>query len=438
MIEFVSLLLGLVSGPQVVEVRTAQPVARVEILLDGELAAQAESPPWRFAVDLGDELAPHELAAVARNGAGGELGRAVQRVNLPRGSAEARWVMENGPDGTPAFASLVWEHMWGAVPSTVDVRFDGVRLDEVDPRRFALPPYEPSEVHLLTAELSFPQGGRARAEAVFGGRYGERVESELTALPVVSEGRGPPGRSQVTGRFRSRDRQLRVVAVDHGGPDVVVVRDATAQRVLARRISQVERSQARLFHRAPRDLLPLGDGARVRFVWPSLPAVADELGRRVEPGQFAAPLRFEFEAERRGLPWLLSHTSPPPVPQRVADAVALAGVLAAGGNRPRAVLLVVDPATVDRSRYAPAQVRRFLRRLRVPLLVWSVTGEPVPAWGAATPVTQWAGIRTAARALRRTLDRQAVVWLEGSHLPQQVELTPADGALDWAGAPRAP
>ena len=436
MIEFVSLLLGLVTGMQTVEVRPAEPVARVEIHLDGEVRAEAGGPPWRFTVDLGEGLAPHVLAAVARDDSGREIGRAVQYLNLPRGSAEARWVLENGPDGVPAFATLVWEQMWGATPSTVDVRLDGRPLAAADTHRIPLPRDDPGALHFLSAEVTFPQGSTARAEAVYGGHYGDRVETELTALPVVTADPAATALpTALAGRFRSGGEALAVAAVDPAGSDLLVVRDRAAQAALARLVTEVEQRNRALFRRMPRDLLPMGDDARVRFVWPTLVGEGEAPGRRVDPAQFAAPQR--FPTNRYGVSWLLSRAEPPSVPQRVADAVALAGLHAASGERRRAVVLALDPATVDDSHFEPAEVRRFLQHLRVPLVVWSVTGEAVPGWGEAVPVDSWSRLREATRELRRSLDRQAVVWVEGHHLPQQVELVEGELEVAWAGVPAA-
>lgn len=431
MIEFLTLLLGLVSGVQTVEVGTAVPVARVEVRLDGETAATAEAPPWRFRVDLGDELAPHELTAVAFDASGHELGRARQRLNLPRGDAEARWVLETGKEGRPRTATLVWEQMWSADPERVDVDFDGTALTLDADARVRLPPYDPQEIHLLSAELSFPGGGAARAVATFGGVFGERVESELTAVPVIASGsrRRELRPEDLAGRFAVAGQELRVAAVDGRGTDLVVVRDAAAQETLSSWVVEVERRYRRLYHRSPRDLLPLGRDARVRFVWTF---VAATVPGEVDPspaGPFAEPKRYALNGA--GLSWLLSRAQPPRPTERVADAVALAALFAAAGDRPRAVVLITDAATKDDSRYTPAQVRAYLNRLHVPLIVWSLGAAPPPGWGTASPLDGWSDLRAAVRALHDELHPQAIVWLAGRHLPQEIELMDRGTGLRW-------
>jgi hypothetical protein len=171
-----------------------------------------------------------------------------------------------------------------------------------------------------------------------------------------------------------------------------------------------------------------------------------------------------IDADEGGLAWLLTYLrmgqAEDPAPQRRADAVATAGLRAAGGGRPRAVLLVLGPGSADASRFAAPTVRRYLQRLRVPLEVWyveslavslrdgaddggaddggagdeAVTLEQVEAarrqrlarvrqaWGEVRDVddvTAWLG---AAEAFRDALARQRILWIDGLHPPSAVHL----------------
>jgi hypothetical protein len=89
MIVFVTLLLGLISGPIPIYVTVEGPVATVEYLLDGTVVAKAEFPPWSAKVDFGPALQPRELVARALDKDGNEIARATRWVNLPREPAEA-------------------------------------------------------------------------------------------------------------------------------------------------------------------------------------------------------------------------------------------------------------------------------------------------------------------------------------------------------------
>ncbi|MCG8461248.1 MAG: hypothetical protein MI919_33595, partial [Holophagales bacterium] len=101
MIEFLTLLIGLTVGTQAVELAVSEEVASVQLRLDGRSVAESDSPPWRFEVDLGGRLEPHELVAVAFDGDGVVLGRARQWVNLPRPPSEARLALLELVDGLP-------------------------------------------------------------------------------------------------------------------------------------------------------------------------------------------------------------------------------------------------------------------------------------------------------------------------------------------------
>jgi hypothetical protein len=54
----------------VAEVRSAEPVERLELFVDGRLAATAESPPWRLVVDVGQENREYRIEVVAHAGDG--------------------------------------------------------------------------------------------------------------------------------------------------------------------------------------------------------------------------------------------------------------------------------------------------------------------------------------------------------------------------------
>src|SRR5690606_36849049 len=102
--------------------------------------------------------------------------------------------------------------------------------------------------------------------------------------------------------------------------------------------------------------------------------------------------------------------------QRLADAVAAAGVAVAGARRGRLVILVVGDDPVDESRATPNEVRRYLADLQVPLVVWGATRDAGAEWGDVRPVTNRMQLTQAIREVREILDRQVVVWLEG-HQP---------------------
>jgi hypothetical protein len=92
-ISFATVLLPLVMGLQPVDLVVTDRVATVEVLLDGQEVARLQGPPWSIEADLGDDLVPHRLEAVAFDGSGLEIGRARQWINRSRSVGAAETAM---------------------------------------------------------------------------------------------------------------------------------------------------------------------------------------------------------------------------------------------------------------------------------------------------------------------------------------------------------
>jgi hypothetical protein len=300
MIEFVTLLMGLVTGPQTVVLAVHAPAAVVELRLDGRLAGRRTLAPWRFAVDLGEALAPHELVAIARDARGGELARARHWVNLdlPPAAAEGE---------SPAEVIVVQQPGTGPVLDEMARVFLGEEL-----RRLGLPGEPP------------PADSSAWDPA-------------LLRLP----------------------------------------REAFEQAV--RQVFQVPRGvevgrQSGALWRAYQAVGDLGGETRVRFLSPI-----------AVPVSHSAESRHLFAASTGvadvGLLWLTKNVRPLGFIHRIADAVAIAGREVHATGRRRAVILLLGAEAGDGSLYSVAAVRGYLRDLRVPLFVWTLS--------AATATTPW-------------------------------------------------
>ncbi len=483
-IAFVTLLLGLTAGVKTVEVGVADSVASVEVLLDGTAAGTLDGPPWRLDVDLGAELAPHHLVAIARDAGGVELGRAEQWVNLPHEPVEARLLVDAGD----RVARLMWNAIGQGEPEQISLSFDGEPLVVEDPAHIALPDHDPRGLHFLRAELRFAGGLEAVAEAAFGGLFGDQVTTEIQALALALDPQARlPEPADLAGWVAEAASpepvSLAVRALDAGPADVMMVVDLAARaplEELAR--SNVVRQPVRAPRRRRADpnlpgytpqpgpgrrarsratarvAIPPGlhERDRLRFVYP--------VARDGEPYRIF-PISEPFGLEQGGIFDLLTRVNLPAAgsPQRLADAVAIAGLHSYAGHRRRIVVLVLGDDPVDASRFRLPAVRRYLARLRVPLQVWSVSEPPsdvyrpgrepqptanAPRLDAARlkaasgqtelgPVVEVASIqqlKAALDALRRQLDRQRIVWVEGHHLPQRVTLTPAAIGARWAGS----
>ena len=158
-------------------------------------------------------------------------------------------------------------------------------------------------------------------------------------------------------------------------------------------------------HGMPQVLLRLGEGIDVSLLWA-------ETARRAEPSKrdlFAQSGFFPLgpaHPRGHGFSWALSHWWPEDVPPRLADAVAVAGRMASGAGRPGAVVLLILSGTPDGSLVSPGEARRFLRRLEVPLHVWTPAEEPgdlAATWGPVASVATGRQLRLEVEALRALL-----------------------------------
>ncbi len=74
----------------------------------------------------------------------------------------------------------------------------------------------------------------------------------------------------------------------------------------------------------------------------------------------------------------------------------------------------------------------------VPLVVWTpnkkLAKSGAGAWGEAEGITTLQTLAPAIGRLRDVLRDQAVVWLEGSHLPHQVEISDQAKGVRFSGA----
>jgi hypothetical protein len=71
----------------------------------------------------------------------------------------------------------------------------------------------------------------------------------------------------------------------------------------------------------------------------------------------------------------------------------------------------------------------------VPFFVWHLgTGPPPAGWGETVDVSTSRRLADAFRDLKRRLDQQRIVWIDGIHLPQEIQLAPdALGRSDRRG-----
>jgi len=412
MISFASLFVGLVFGIVNVQLVAAAGVDRVDLLLDGSLVAEPREP-FLAQVDLGCDPAPHELVAVARDARGKEVGRVRQWVNRPRANAEAAFVIEPGRGDRGRIAHLTWRCLTAETPRAVTVTFDDRPVRVTDPARIEVPPHDPAQVHVLRAVLEFDGDVRTTAEAIFGGPRSAEAVTEMTAVAVVlDKGRTLPPAAQLGGWFERGGVPLEVAAVEEGPFDVVFVAEGSALAPFRK----VYESRKDPF--VPELPLDLG----FRFLWP-VPQMAAQKTMVAS----IYPITSRYTPVDGTVGWLGTRRLEWPAfsrkGQRIADAVAVAGLSAAGQERRRAVVLLLGPDAEDGSLLVPAEAAGFLEQLRVPLLVWTFGRTPSPEarrWPSGTSIQTARQFDGAVSALLESLSRQRIAWVEGTWLPQTV------------------
>lgn len=432
MVVFVTLFLALTAGVEPVSLAVEEPVARVEVLLDGRRVAEIGEAPWAAEVDFGP-LGPHRLEAVGYDADGVEVDRAVQLVNVPHSRAQSQILLDRDPQGRVRQARLFWDSVEKLELERVEVRFDGRSLDLADPRAaVAIPDHAPDRQHHLVAELVFEGGLRTEAAVGFGGVYGDRVDTELTAVAVRRRGEEPlPAPEDMTGWFLHDGEPVPVRAVERmdpetGGADFFVVRNAPAFAEL-RKVAQpktVGVARPNLLGFKDDVLRPLDRGFVIHPVPEAM--ASRSAAKSLFPLSPALTKR-----GRGGLTWLLTSVRFRGLDsgtEHLAQATAVAGLTAARG-RPRAVVALVHPHSTDASGSTWSEVRRYLETLRVPLHLWTpgslarFSDSRRAEIGEIRPVRWAVQFRKAVRELRRDVDSQVVVWVEGIYLPQEIELS---------------
>lgn len=427
MIDFVSLFVGLIVGVHDVEVVVSAPVVRVEISLDEKTLAAVDGPPWVARCDFGFDPRPAILAAEAFDADGRQVGRAERWINLPGRRADAEIVPIRGPDGTLAGARLTWSSPEFEQPRRIRVTLDDRPIRVRPPYVIDLTDLAEHRVHVLAATFHFAADVVVRRELVFGADFEGDHDSGLTAVAVRLEDIDElPAPGKMAGWFRVDGAPADVAAVENPDARLVVVRDPAAVGRLSAMLPELERRRRKASTRARRmrRLDVLDDDTEIFALSPEpvhppnrrSAAVLFPFSDRPTPGPdgIVAATVGRAPASLMGGPLMMS------------DAVAMAGIRAAEGNRRRMVVLMLGPRRQDGSRFAAETARRYLADLGVPLVVWDLSGpgsQIASGWGEAKPVDTVDDLVRQVRRLRYRLGEQRIVWLRGRHLPQTVELT---------------
>ena len=407
------MFLGLASGLQPIELQTDAAVKSIRIILAGREVARLSQPPWRTEIDLGLELVPREIQAIAYDEKDNELGRAWQFLNLPRASAEIEIVLQYS-GMFPSAAQLHWRNLEHADPESAVMTFDGLPLKVHSDFRAPFPQTDWLRPHVIDAQMRFRDGMVARREIVVGGPlFSDTARAELTPVLLFdTSSKKPPSYENC---FSLDGAPVRTSAVEKEDALVILVRDpdpVEAVRTLdpARRaVHPYTRAQMRLWATFATD-------TKQQILWP----ITQEFVNR---SSHESSVLFEHSVEfepREGLMFLLTYDARIGFnkPRQYADAVAVAGIRSMANGRRRAVIFLLSDRP-DSSRNDPRVVRRYLASIGVPLFVWSLTGprpDLAESWGEIDDISSVDLLRAAAAKVRKSLASQRIAWVHADPL----------------------
>lgn len=409
-VVFLSLFLGLMGGPHMVDLQVGSEVRSIRMLLDNRPVAVLQQPPWRATVDFGSSIVPAELVAIGYDATGAEVARAKQLVNVPRQVAEFVITLQNDSAGVPVAAQFKWEHLVAATPVAFSLTVEGkpVTLDKSATAR--LPPLDMKHPHVIAGEIKFDDGFVTRRELIVGGEAGDTADVEMTPVAVRQSGTAPP--ANLSDCFTSGGSPVRVAAVEKLPALVIFVLDPDPKDPL--RKLNPQGGQGLLQRMEVKHLFPLDAGTSMRALFPMAERHSTTRNSMAE----LFPPSIDVAAEERGLLWFLTRTyekylDVSNAPRQFADAVGVAGLNAITGAHRRAVVLVLS-GHEDASAHSALSVRNYLASIGVPLFVWSPTGprtELRDTWGEIDDISSRSELKMAAGRLRAELASQRVAWV---------------------------
>ncbi|HYH08288.1 MAG TPA: hypothetical protein VEK11_14625 [Thermoanaerobaculia bacterium] len=410
-VVFVTRLLGLAAGEQVIALKADPEVRRIEIRRDETTIATMTDPPWRMKVALGEDLGPYELSAIGFDANGKEAGRDAQLVNLARPMAETGILLNR--EGDVLFARLQWTHIRGKRATKAQLTFDGkVVSRDVSSAPVRLGKADPKQIHVVSAEVWFEDSEHARKDLVFGGIYTEEMPSELTAIAVrVQDERKADGCIHVEGR------EVTPTAIEQGTALVSFVVNGGAPISL----HEISPARAKLYELQNADIVVLS------------PVVSE--------GPGAQSFATEAVPKSRGTRGAVILDRRVKGAKRFADAVAAGALRSLRMHRRRVVVHIIGAsAAPDESEHSPGAVRRYLERVGVPLRVWSLTGprpDLADTWGAVQDVSTSPLLVKATEELRQELAAQRIAWIPAGPLEAiRAEASADCGVMPIAGGAR--
>jgi hypothetical protein len=340
--------------------------------------------------------------------------------------------------------SLSWPSRAGAGVRRSAVSVDGRAVAFEDPSEIYPPAMAPGLFQVVEVVAEYANGGVARDQIGVGGPVLGETSAPVTAVPfMVSDPEAEPTAGGVAARASGSDEPVRVLGVERGDAEIVFVRDASAasavERIAPGRGSMGALSGARDAQAARAiHAVPILADEWVRVLHPGAPV---RRGRVLDAQLASVPLVSDLEGNF-GLAWHLKNLDGLDYElagRWLSDAVAIAGGRAAYGSRRRATVLLLAGDSVDEgSLLDPARAREYLEALGVPLHAWYL-GKPAKApdgWGATVGVRGVPAMEQALAGLRAALERQRIAWVEGVHLPGEIEVELLESTTPTGSAAR--
>ncbi len=395
-----------------------------ELLLDGRPACTIPARAPACTVDLGPDPVLHLLELVRKDKAG-RVTESVRRwVNKPGVEAEVRAAGRCEKKTRVCDFTVTWAHPARLDPASLTVALDGVTVARSVVSTLRVPFPRGSTPQVVTADATFPDGRRATFTQLLQGSYPEKAEASLQAIPIVLQ----PGVRDEELAASLQEEGWPVRAVEQGGFELVFVVEPGAFGSSTNVGTTALKAQSATL---------LGDAERIRVIVANDSLTAFDVlqeastpARQLPGAGTGGPTgidKWQLEAvpktqPRRGQEsWLrrlfLAPLNAPALRRlRTSDAVAVAGYDLGGSSRRRAVVLIAGSERTDESTFSPEQAQAYLGQTFVPLFVWRATAGSASDWPQGSPLRLLGQDMT---ELRRDLDHQRIVWLEGHVDPRK-------------------
>ncbi|MBZ0111975.1 MAG: Hint domain-containing protein [Thermoanaerobaculia bacterium] len=408
---------GLVSGQLPIQMDLGATGTPATLFLDGEKVCEATPQVSTCTVDLGTDPHVHLLELVRPAASGRDVERSFRWINRPGQEAELLLRLSPADGQGKCRARVYTNHPQKQHPAVLEVNLDGQPLTFESDGSAIVPCPQNDVSRIVVASAIFPDGRRVEDVRLIGGYVG-RAESELTALPVLSDAGGSCDSVQWPDD---------VVRVEEGGYEVVIVLDPDVpyQSIFktgwhigsGSSTTSTDKAFDTFIGTEDSDMRPLATWQRAE-----VPFQTAEKLWYVAPGQ-GLPRINGFSAGKKN--WLqllfkfgMSDFQGNPT---LADAVASSGLVAGAGPRRRAVVLILSNKSKDDSRYTPQQAMDYLAEVGVPLVVLRAGKSKGDGWPEGMKNANMSSMAGNLEEIMEMLEHQCVAWFEGgSRRPSQL------------------